>query len=187
MKAFSGPDSLGVYLTGGSLNTDSASSLGGAISNQEVAGIAAIVTKPLPGIILENASPLNGEGEGILRWNNNETFSYTPPDGLEGNPARLDPDCRATIRGRNTNKSIRVYRRKSGNARGEMRFEFKRPYNGVFGMEDITDAQRQAGAIHYRAVMLYNHSPNRIVNISIWQTILDWTQASFSFGLETAV
>ena len=187
MKAFTGPDAIGIYLTGGATNTSPAASLGGACSEKEVGALGIKVTKPLEGIVIENVSALNGEGEGTLHCNANGYFSYIPPDGLVGHSARLDPDTRAVIRGADTNKSIRVYRRRSGHATGEMKFEFKHPFNGVFAMEDITNAQREGGAVHYRAVMLVNHSPNKVVNITIWQTVLSWTQASFSLGSEAPV
>ena len=186
MKAFTGPDALGIYLSGGSTNTDPAASLGGARSDTEVRGLGALVTKGT-GLVIENVTAANGEGEGTIRKLASGKFAYTPPGATEGSPATLDPGSRAVLRGADLNKAVRVYRPRASAADGETKFTLMRPYNGVFGMEDLSDADRQSGAVHYRAVFFVNHGPNRIVNCRVWQTVVDRVQSDFSFSMETPV
>lgn len=186
MRAFTGPDALGIYLSGGSNNADPAASLGGAPSETEVRALGALVTKGT-GLVVENVTAANGEGEGTIRKLADGTFAYTPPGATEGSPAALGPDSRVVLRGADLNKAVRVYRPRAASADGETRFTLMRPYNGVFGMEDVSDADRQSGAVHYRGVLLVAHGENSVVNGRVWQTPVDWLQGDFSFGLETPV
>jgi len=167
MEAYKGLDSVGIYLSGGPENIDPSASLGGEISGRLVMGINAIYTDPVQGLVIEEASPENGEGDAsILIFN--DTATYTPPDGLPGLAVPIAEGERKVLQGADSAKYVRVYREPGQRFSGPARFRLENSTNGVFSMDNVPDAERVSGSVVYRAVFL--KGLEAVTDIEVWIT-----------------
>jgi len=186
VNAYRRIDALGLYLSGASSNggaqTDPSAALGNFRSSTEVSAISGIVTNPIPPLVFEKYSDANGTGEATLRGAG-DTVYYTPPGGTEGAGVAIASGERCIVYGADTTKWVRVYRESAVGIVGTVTLALVRGMNGLLGMDNVTSAERAAGAIHYRAGMLYAHGAFGVLDLAIW---LDNSncQSTYAIGLE---
>lgn len=184
MSPFTRFHSLGIYLTGGSSNLDPNASLGGLPSNSEYTELGAKITKPIPGLQFLKAFSENGEGVGTLRVNADEELLYTPPGDSEGDPLSIEVDETVIIGGVDDTKALMVKRVSRDLAfTGLMSLEFVRKANGVLAMDNLSNAEREAGRTTYRCIILKNHGLVNLQNLLLW--VITGPQATYSLGVET--
>lgn len=181
MDAFTGADSVGIYLSGGPENTDPAASLGGEMSVRLVQGVSPIFTAPVQGLIVEDASPENEEGSATITILN-DTAAYTPPDGLPGPTVTIAEGERKVLHGADTSKYVRIYREADKAFAGLVKFDLVDTMNGVISMDNVPDAERVAGSIVYRAVFLEGFQA--VEDIQSWLTTSHGA-AVYSLATET--
>jgi len=153
MAAFTGLDSVGLYLSGGATNYSPANSLGGAQSAKLIRGMLPVFNTPVQGLIIEDATPENLEGDASIAIASGQA-TYTPPDGLAGSAVAIAAGERAVLTGADTTKAVRVYRETGKTFLGTATFALKDAMNGVFAMSNVPDADRVAGSTVYRAIFL---------------------------------
>ena len=153
MDAYTGLDSVGLYLSGGASNGDPAASLGGAISSRLIRGMYPIYSTPVQGLIIEDATPENEEGEASIAIASGEA-TYTPPDGSAGSAVAIAEGERKVLTGSDVTKGVRIYREAGKTFSGTASFELFDAVNGVFSMANVPDADRQAGSVCYRAIFV---------------------------------
>ena len=153
MDPYTGVDSVGVFLSGGASNYSSEDSLGGEISSKSVMGMLPIYTTPVQGLIIEEVTSDNGEGEASIAITGDDAV-YTPPDGAAGSAVEILEGERVVLLGSDTDKSIRVRRIADQTFAGVATFLLRDVLNGVFSMGNVDDDDRQAGSVVYRAVFL---------------------------------
>lgn len=182
MEADRGPDALAWFLTSNS------TSLGGARSTVRARGLAALVLTKVPALRIDNVHPACGEGDAVLKVTGEDTVSFTPPDGDEGDEVTIPEGQSKVVAGLDANKAIRVYR-EAGlplSLLGAMNLKLVMAMNGVIAQSNLTSAQRAAGRTTYRAVML--HAPaDEVRNIKLWLPPVVGAQATYSIGTEVAV
>ncbi len=178
---FNGAESLGIYLTGGGDNTNPDLSIGGARSSAECGGMVAIMSTPVEGLIIESATPRNGEGEATISIVDNAA-TYTPKNCPIGAAVLMNAGDRKILTGGNANYAVRVFRALTGTFSGTATFTLVDAMTGVLSMADIDDADRQAGETHYRGVILWAHGGYDVKDIKIW--IPESGQASYELGTE---
>lgn len=182
-----GVDALGVYLTGGSSNTDPAASLGGAISSRRVFGQGFIPSPPIPGVRIDHLFAANGEGEGELAINASGALTWTPPDDEAGTAVTIAAGESAIVAGSDVNKAVRVSRESGLKFTGVSPVECVSAMNGVLGQTDLTSAQRVAGRTTYRAIALKAIGDNRVAELRVWMPPVSGAQATWSIAVETPV
>jgi hypothetical protein len=186
MEALTGVDSLGMYLTGaasdGEAQPDPTLSLGGYRSYNEARGIGALVTQSMSSLYVDNVTPANGEGVAYLHVVGTDLLRYTPPDGNAGDSVSILAGESKLLTGADSNKAVRVYRGTTGIFAGQMTFRLVEVMSGVLSMENISNADRVAGATHYRAIILKAHGTNNVHHIYLWTPLT--TQAVFSLASE---
>lgn len=154
MEAYTGVDCVAFYLSGGATNRSPAASLGGAISVRAVRGMTAYYTSPVQGLVVEDATPENGEGVGQIAIVGG-TALYTPPNGTVGSAVAIAPGERKVLTGgTDAAKAVRIYRVAGQAFAGLAKFRLVDTMNGVLGMEDVPNADRVAGSVCYRAMFL---------------------------------
>ena len=141
MDAFTGPDAVGIYPSGGADNADASASLGGVMSSKLAKGLSPLYTRPVQGLVVEDASPENGEGAATVAiLNGNAT--YTPPDGQAGPAVAVAEGERKLLFGWDNRKYVRVYRELDKAFAGVARFGLETMLSGVISMADVSDADR---------------------------------------------
>ena len=154
--AYTKADGMGIYLSGGASNLDPSDSLGGVLSSRLVHGMGIIYTTPVQALKIEDVSPDNAEGTGSIAISGNNAI-YTPPGGSAGATVAITAGNRAILPGNDPLKYVRVYRVADETWEGTASFELVDMLNGVFSMGNISDADRQAGEVFYRAVFIVAH------------------------------
>jgi hypothetical protein len=180
-------DSLAIFLSGGATNSDPALSLGGVVSSRRVRGLGGLVAQPpsIPAIRIDNIFSACCEGVGLLRVDENGDLLFTPPGDTEGPPVSIGASQGKIVTGSDDAKGMRVFRESGlSMAPGEVSsITLRRAFNGVLAMEDVTNAQRAAGVITYRAFFLHNLSTNIVFEIKLWMAPTGG-QASWALGFE---
>lgn len=167
MDANTGLDSVGLYLSGGASNYDPAASLGGVMSSKLIRGMNAIFSTPVQGLMIEDATPENEEGEGQIAISSGE-MTYTPPDGLAGSAVAIAAGERKIVTGSDATKAIRVYRESGKTFSGTAVFDLVDLANGIFAMDNVPNADRVAGSVCYRAFFIKAHQD--VEDIICWIT-----------------
>ncbi len=152
-EAYTGLDLLGMFLSGGASNLLPSASLGGLISSKLIRGMSPIYTVPVQGLIVEDATPENGEGTASISISGNNA-TYTPPGGSAGSAVAIAAGQRKLLTGVDDTKAVRIFRESGKTFSGIATFELVDMLNGVVGMSDVPDADRQAGSVTYRALFL---------------------------------
>jgi len=153
MDAFTGLDSVGLYLSGGATNYSPADSLGGAQSAKLIRGMLPVYSSPVQGLIIEDATPENEEGSASIAIVSG-VATYTPPDGLAGTGVAIAAGERKVLTGNDDTKAVRIYREAGKTFLGTATFELKDAVNGVFAMANVPNADRVAGSTVYRAIFV---------------------------------
>lgn len=178
-EAYTAHDRIAIYLSGGDGNHAPSASLGGAISVRPVKGMTARYDVPVAGVIVEDATPENTEGEASIAIDG-DAVVYTPPDGDPGDPVTILAGERKIVYGADPTKAIRLYRPTGYTFEGTAEFHLVDTMNGVLGMSDVEHAERVAGAIHYRAFFVKALADAGVVKL--------WVdtdgQATYSVALE---
>jgi len=182
----SGVDALGLYLSGGASNTDPDDSLGGVASSALIRGMSGILTAPIPGLRIDHIWPLNGEGEGTLEIDDDDKLIWTPPSHSPSRGYTIAEGAETVIAA-STHYAMKVYREADLNWKGESSIDLVYAMNGAIAGANVTDAQRQAGVVTYRAIMLKAHGDYGIPQTQIWIPAVAGSQATFAVGLETPV
>ncbi len=183
-EAYQEVDSLGIYLTGGAGNDDPDASLGGIRSTTECGGMAAIVSEPVEGLVIETASAQNGESTGSIEVVGGSA-TYTPGNNTAGAAVAMNAGDRKLLTGGNGNYAVRVFRTLTGTFSGTATFDLVDAMGGVISMADVDDTDRQAGETHYRGVILQAHGGFNVEDISFW--IEESDQPSYEMGTEAVV
>jgi len=179
-EAFTGIDSLGLFLSGGSSNYNPSDSLGGMISSKEVKGMSYIYSQSIQGLVIEDAVYENGEGEASIIIDPDDKAVYTPPDGQAGTGVAIAEGERKILTGDDTDKAIRIYRESGKVWSDKAAFELVNMLNGVIGMSDISNADRIAGSVIYRA--LFVKAFTDVEDVIAWITTSG--QSSYSLAIE---
>lgn len=153
MEAYTGVDSMELFLSGGASNRSPADSLGGEISSHRVRGMVPFFTQPVQGIVIEDATPENGEGQASIAVSGDQA-TYTPPDGSPGSAVTITAGQRKLLTGADEDKAVRILRVSGKTFNGTARFNLVDVMNGVFAMNNVSHADRQSGITTYRAVFL---------------------------------
>jgi len=153
MEAYTGLDSVGLYLSGGASNYDPADSLGGIISSKLIMGMFPIFTTPIQGLVIEDATPENEEGDASISVVAS-IATYTPPDGLSGSGVTIAAGERKVLLGADPEKAVRIRRVSGQTFAGIATFQLVDALNGVFSMDNVPDADRQAGSVLYRGLFV---------------------------------
>jgi len=183
MDAYSGPDGLAIFLSGGASNLDPSASLGGAISSQLVKGMHPIYTTPVEALIIEDATPENGEGTGTITIDSDGNATYTPPGGSAGTAVAVSAGSRKVLAGSDETKAVRVYRASGLTWFGTAEFELVDALTGVLSMSNVDDTDRQAGETHYRGIFL--KALEAVQDVLAW--ITTGGQSTWSLASETPV
>ncbi len=181
MEAYTGADGLGLFLSGGASNLNPSACLGGAISSKAVKGMAPAYTSPVQGLVIENASPDNGEGSGSILIDTAGDATYTPPGGSAGSAVAIAAGERKILTGADPDKYVRVFRESGKVWSGTAKFRLADMLNGVISMSDVDDADRQAGEVHYRGIFL--KALENVQDINVWITTTG--QAAYALASET--
>jgi hypothetical protein len=152
-SAYTGLDSVGLYLSGGASNYSPADSLGGAQSSKLIKGMTPIFTTTVQGLIIEDATPENLEGDASISIASGQA-TYTPPDGLAGSAVAIAAGERKVLLGSDPEKAVRIYREAGKTFTGSATFALRDAYNGVFAMSNVPNADRVAGSTVYRAIFV---------------------------------
>lgn len=181
-------DSLSLFLTGGSSNTSSSASLGGARSSHKSLGLSPIVDEfPIPALRIDNVLPACGEGEATLSTSGN-LVTFTPPGGTAGTPVAILAGESKVVAGSDVNKAIRLYREAGleiARPPGGLTLLF--PANGVLGHADVNNVQRAAGVTTYRGAALVAPGPNGVIDLRLWLPPVVGAQAVYSIATEVPV
>lgn len=180
MEAYTAHDRIAIYLSGGAANQSAAAALGGLISTRLVRGMMPRYISSVAGVVVEDATPANGEGIGTITITG-ETAVYTPPGAVAGAGVVIPAGGRKVLTGADVVKAVRVYRPSGYTFAGEATFRLLDPMNGVLAMGDVTDAVRQAGGVHYRAFFI--KALGDATGIKLWITTDG--QAAYAVAEET--
>lgn len=182
-------DSLGIFLTGGSSQTNPDLSLGGLRSTTGLhRGLGAIVRYPtIPALRIDNVHPACGEGTATITINASGALIFTPPGGSPGDPVTIAAGETKVLTGADTNKAIRVFRHATLPLTGIMTLTLVNPLNGVLGQGNISSAQRVSGLTTYRALSLAPRGTYGVINIRLWFPVIGGNQSTLSIGIETPV
>ncbi len=183
--ALLGSDALALFLTGGAANTEPDDSLGGAISSDQVRGLGAIHSNPIPGIRVDNVMPACGEGTATLAVDSNGDLVFTPPGGAPGTPVSIASGQSRVVSGADLAKAVVVFRESVLLVSGISTIRLAKALNGVLGMKNVSDAQRQAGITTYRAIALKSQGPKAVQDMRLWLPPVSGAQATYSIALET--
>lgn len=181
-EAYTKHDRIALYLSGGAANSAPSLSLGGGVSTRMVKGMVPLYDVVVPGVIVEDATPENNEGEATIAIAG-DVAVYTPPDGLAGAPVTVLPGQRKLLFGADPTKGIRLYRPAGYDFSGVAKFNLVDTLNGVLSMSNITDAQRIAGATHHRAFFVKALASSNAVKL--WVSTSG--QCSYSLAVEVPV
>jgi hypothetical protein len=185
-----GVDGLGLYLTGGSSNTDPDLSLGGVISSKEVRGLGPIISNPIPAMRIDQVMAANGEGIGLLSADASGDLTYTPPGGSAGSSVSIAAGETKIVSGADVNKALRVFR-ESGlsmvQTLGGAALNLRIAMNGVLAQANVANADRVAGLATYRALMLSAHGPFGVLRVRIWLPPVAGLQSTFAIGLDPVI
>ena len=179
--AFTGIDSLGLFLSGGASNYNPSDSLGGSISSKEIKGMSPVWITSIQGLVIEDAVYENGEGSATIIIDGSGNAIYTPPDGVAGSAVAIAEGERKVLTGDDTDKAIRIYRESDKDFFGQADFKLVNRLNGVISMSTITNAQRVSGVTTYRAIFVKAYTD--IADILAW--IETDGQATYSLAEET--
>lgn len=164
-------DSLRFYFTGASgyagNQTAQANSLGNYRSTTEAQRIGFLQSTIVSNMNIIAASGWNGTGNGSTFAINNDTLTFTPPDGLTGASTTIEDGYTFVISGTDPSKWVRVLA--TGDLANFGQLEFVPQFNNVFAFNDEPDT---TGTSKYRAVMLQNRSASTITNITFWLNTL---------------
>lgn len=178
MEAYTAHDRIAIYLSGGATNQKASASLGGLISSRAVRGMSAQYVVPVPGVVIEDATPENGPGIGTVAITG-DTAVYTPPGGGAGTGVIVPSGTRKVLTGADVAKAVRLYRPSGAAFFGTATFRLLDAMNSVLAMGNVADAVRDAGGIHYRAFFL--KALGDASGIKLWITTdgqADWALAS---------
>lgn len=181
-EAYTGHDRTAIYLSGGASNHSPAASLGGAISTRAVLGMSPLYTAPVQGVIVEDATPENGEGDATIEIDGDDA-TYTPPGGTAGSAVTIAEGERKVLFGADATKAIRLYRPVGATFTGTAGFRLVDAMNGVLSMGNVADGTRDAGGTHYRAFFVKALAD--VVNAKLWLTTDG--QATYHLAAEAAV
>lgn len=181
-QAFTKHDMTALYLSGGAANNRASASLGGLISSRLVMGMVPQYDVVVPGVIVEDATPENLEGEATIAITN-DVAVYTPPDGNAGEGVTVAAGERKILYGADKTKAIRLYRPAGYLFSGVARFKLVDALNGVLGMGNVSHAHRISGATHYRAFFV--KAIDDVNAVKLWVTTTG--QSTYSLAYESPV
>lgn len=164
-------DALGYYLS-------DPVGLGGARSALPFSGLDALISLPIPPLIVERVSPANGEGRGILLATGGDQVSWQAPGDDAGAAVTVALNARVLLESDDPAKSIRVFRDggySSANMEGQMLVDLVAGMHNAIGIGGLT----VAGATQYGCVWLVNQSTSPITDVLITPG------SGYSVGLET--
>jgi len=151
-------DALGIYLTGagyaGETQNDATASLGGIRSGTRVKRLAALVSDPIPPIIVLDAFGGNGTGNGTLVADTSDSVQWTAPSGTIGTAVSMANGEIKLVEDNDADKAVLVYRASADSLAGRMTLALSAPYNNVIGLSNVANADRVSGITTYRGMML---------------------------------
>ena len=186
--AYNRSDALGLYLSGsasdGAAQTDPAACLGGFRSSTQLRALGALVSGPIPQVIVRHITGANGAGTALIRTDGAGDYYFTGPSGTEGAAVAIADGETALIEDTDTDMAARIEIDGTALALGAtMTLTLVWPVNNVLGMGNVANADRVAGLTTYRALMLYVHSASGVLHPRVW---LDDSgcQSTYSIALE---
>lgn len=182
MEAYTAHDRIAIYLSGGAANQKASASLGGLISNRAVRGMSAQYVIPVPGVVIEDATPENGPGIASVTIAG-DTAVYTPPGGSAGTGVIVPSGTRKVLTGANVAQAIRLYRPAGAAFFGTATFRLLDAMNSVLAMGNVADAVRAAGGVHYRAFFI--KALGDATGVKLWITTSG--QAAWALASEAPV
>lgn len=181
-EAYTGHDRTALFLSGGAANNTPSASLGGLISSRLVMGMVPQYDVVVPGVIVEDATPENLEGEATIAITNGVAV-YTPPDGDAGAGVAIAEGERKILYGADPTKAIRLYRPAGYLFSGVAEFKLVDALNGVLGMGNVPHADRIAGATYYRAFFV--KALGDANSVKLWVTTTG--QSAYALAYESPV
>jgi len=153
-------DSLGVFLSGASINggaqADPDLSFGNYRSSTRAELIGFLVGASIPGIKIERLSPTNGFGTGIIEAMGADKLRWTPPNGIvAGVPITIPNGATRVLEGGDADprKFIVVTRDSAASLLGRTVVKVVPVYNNAIGMSNVSDSERSAGETKIRCVV----------------------------------
>lgn len=173
--AYTAVDALGIYLTGKAGVAEDiytpADSLGGMKINRESRSLEALMTWPIPPLVLEWVSPACGEGDAFIRGASAESVAFVAPGATEGAAVTLAKGGRVLAVDDDTDHAVRIYRDDAysdDNLGGRMTLSLRKVFENAISHGNVSSAQRDVGVDTYRALMLRAHGDVKVENIKVW-------------------
>jgi hypothetical protein len=148
-------DAIGVYLTGaaseGAAQSDPAACLGGFRSSSLAVLRGAFVDGTPANVYVERATGDN-TGIGLLAASGPDEVTWTPPDGTTSTAVEI-PNGESRVVGDGDDYLV-LTRTSASPMYGDGTIRVLDVFNDAMGFDDVEDAERQAGSVKYRAMML---------------------------------
>jgi hypothetical protein len=166
-------DAVRIYLTGastdGGAQADPDLSLGNHRSSTEIQQLAWRPYSMIPGIRIEQVSGATGEGDVRMQATGASALRMASPSGTVGSSISIaNGETKVLQSGANSPAWCRVLRTSATDLTGDMSMLLAQWTNNVFGMGDLTNAQRAAGVDRCRCVCLKNESAYPVVLLYAW-------------------
>ena len=164
-------DALGIYLS-------DPEGLGGARSALEFSGLEALISQPLPPLVIERVSPACGEGRGVLLATGGSLVSFQAPGDDAGAAVEVALNTRVLLESDDPTKSVRVFRDgeySDAAMEGAMYLDLVSGMGNAIGIADLTTA----GATQYGCIWLVNQSATPISALTVtggsgYSVALEW-------------
>jgi len=168
MEPYQQFDCVSLRLSGGEANVNPSASLGGEPSTKLVRGMSPIYINPIQGLIIEDAAAECGEGIATISITSEGVAIFTPSDGLSGPAVEVPAGSRKVLHGADANRALRVYRPSGLAFEGLAEFRLVDMLQGAFSLANVSDAERQAGSVRYRALFL--EAMTDVTDVALWMT-----------------
>lgn len=169
--ARTGIDGLGIYLTNadaqGAAQPNADLSIGGYRSSTELARLGYRVERSIGPLRIDWLSGANGTGVGRLGANGSTAYWQPYGESVGASVAIADGETKLLVSA-DTDKAVRITRDRATDLGGEMRLDCKLAFNTALGLDNVSSAERAAGHISYRALMLRAHGLLDVTSIAIW-------------------
>lgn len=184
-----GPDSLRMYLSGatsdGGAQAVEDDSLGRYRSSTEVQSLSFVATAAITNVTVDHVSAANGPGTGFLVATGADKLRYYAPDPATAGDALpgddpgtpgvevtiLNGESAVVCDGDDHAKFVRVTRTSATALSGTKGIEIADRYANVVSCGEVTSAERTAGVVKYRLMVLRNENVGvgiPLKDVSVW-------------------
>jgi len=176
-------DGLREYLTGassdGGVQTDPDASLGNCRSSTEAQSMDVVITNPIGNITIDFASGGNEVGDGTLDVVGDNTLRWKCAGGEYGSNVNiLNGETKVVETSGSPGAYLRVTRTSAVALSGSATITLSRRANNLFGMDDVTSEEAEAGDVNYRSTIMKNVSSGVVTLLKRWIGELGTAQVS---------